>query len=47
MSYEFVDLLKKIQEFSDDRDWSQFHTPKNLVLAATGELGELAELLQW
>ena len=47
MPSEFEDLLKKIQDFSDARDWSQFHTPKNLILAATGELGELAELLQW
>jgi dCTP diphosphatase len=47
MSSEFEDLLNKIQNFSDARDWSQFHTPKNLILAATGELGELAELLQW
>ena len=47
MPSEFEDLLKKIQDFSDARDWSQFHTPKNLILAATGEIGELAELLQW
>ena len=47
MPSELEDLLRKIQAFSDERDWSQFHTPKNLILAATGEIGELAELLQW
>jgi dCTP diphosphatase len=36
-----------IAKFSRDRDWDQFHTPKNLIMAATSEIGELAELLQW
>ncbi len=36
-----------IEEFAKERDWDQFHTPKNLVLAVTSEVGELAELLQW
>jgi dCTP diphosphatase len=36
-----------IAKFSMDRDWDQFHTPKNLIMAATSEIGELAELLQW
>lgn len=29
------------------RNWHQFHTPRNLVLALAGEVGELAELFQW
>ena len=37
-------ILKK---FSDDRDWNKFHTPKNLLLALTGEVGELVEIFQW
>jgi dCTP diphosphatase len=34
-------------QFADERDWRQFHTPRNLVLALVGEVGELAELFQW
>jgi dCTP diphosphatase len=37
----------KISKFADDRLWNRFHTPRNLVLALIGELGELAELYQW
>eukprot|EP00302_Diacronema_sp_CCMP2436_P022235 CAMPEP_0179925202 /NCGR_PEP_ID=MMETSP0983-20121128/7127_1 /TAXON_ID=483367 /ORGANISM="non described non described, Strain CCMP 2436" /LENGTH=263 /DNA_ID=CAMNT_0021828761 /DNA_START=159 /DNA_END=951 /DNA_ORIENTATION=+ len=33
--------------FSAERDWAQFHTPRNLVLALVGEVGELAEIFQW
>jgi len=36
-----------LAEFSRERDWDQFHTPKNLVMALTGELGELNEIFQW
>jgi dCTP diphosphatase len=44
---DFADLERQIGEFSRERNWDKFHQPKNLVLAAMGELGELAELLQW
>jgi dCTP diphosphatase len=40
-------LQARIQAFSEERDWDQFHTPKNLIMAATSEMGELAEVLQW
>ena len=40
-------LQAQIQVFSEERDWDQFHTPKNLILAAASEMGELAEVLQW
>lgn len=33
--------------FTRERDWEQFHDPKSLALALVGEVGELAELLQW
>lgn len=36
-----------IREFADDRDWEKFHTPKNLALALSGEVGELAAEFQW
>uniref|UniRef100_A0AAV1UXX2 dCTP pyrophosphatase 1 n=1 Tax=Peronospora matthiolae TaxID=2874970 RepID=A0AAV1UXX2_9STRA len=40
-------LRKRIAEFADERDWNQFHTPRNLLLALTGEVGELCEIFQW
>lgn len=36
-----------IAEFTAEREWEPFHTPKNLVMALTGEVGELSELFQW
>jgi dCTP diphosphatase len=41
------DLQRELRQFAEQRDWRPFHTPKNLVMALTGEVGELAELLQW
>lgn len=35
------------QEFADERDWNQHHTPRNLFLALVGEVGEVSELFQW
>jgi dCTP diphosphatase len=43
----FSQINELIRHFSELRDWDQFHTPKNLILAATSEMGELAEVLQW
>lgn len=40
-------LTEALQRFSTDRDWDQFHSPKNLVMALTAEVGELVELFQW
>ena len=33
--------------FAAERDWDRFHTPRNLMLALMGEVGELAEVFQW
>ena len=41
------ELTSALRKFADERDWEQFHTPKNLVMALTGEAGELAEVFQW
>ncbi|AHK33008.1 MazG nucleotide pyrophosphohydrolase [Rhodococcus opacus PD630] len=41
------DLQSLVSNFSERRDWSQFHTPKNLVMALSGEVGELTEIFQW
>jgi dCTP diphosphatase len=42
-----ADLQRQLREFAAERDWEQFHSPKNLVMALTGEVGELTELFQW
>ena len=44
---ELAELTRLVREFSRERDWEQFHDPKSLLLALTGEVGELAELFQW
>ena len=36
-----------LQRFADERDWQQYHSPKNLAMALTGEVGELVEIFQW
>lgn len=36
-----------LQKFADERDWQQYHSPKNLAMALTGEIGELVEIFQW
>lgn len=44
---DLSDVVARLRDFTDERDWAQFHTPRNLVLALVGEVGELAELVQW
>ena len=44
---EFEALQAEIRAFAQARDWEQFHTPKNLAMALTGEAGELAAEFQW
>ena len=36
-----------MREFTEARDWARFHDLKSLTLALVGEVGELAELVQW
>ena len=40
-------LRKQVAAFAQDRDWDQFHSIRNLILALVGEVGELAEIVQW
>lgn len=40
-------LEKRIDDYVEARDWDQFHTPKNLIMAINGEAGELASFVQW
>jgi dCTP diphosphatase len=41
------DLINKIRKFRQERDWDQYHSPKNLVMALVVEVSELAEHFQW
>ncbi|MBL4682107.1 MAG: nucleotide pyrophosphohydrolase [Pseudomonadales bacterium] len=41
------DLKQELQKFAAVRQWDQFHSPKNLVMALSGEVGELTEHFQW
>lgn len=40
-------LLKLIRRFAKERDWEQFHSPKNLAMAMSVEAGEVSEIFQW
>jgi NTP pyrophosphatase (non-canonical NTP hydrolase) len=43
----FSQLIERIKQFSKDRDWSQFHDPKNLAISLQLEASEVLELFQW
>lgn len=40
-------LAAALRVFAAEREWDQFHSPKNLAMALTGEVGELVEIFQW
>jgi NTP pyrophosphatase (non-canonical NTP hydrolase) len=44
---EVEDLKARLRDFAEERDWQQFHTPKNLAMALGGEVGELLAEFQW
>ena len=39
--------IKRIREFCDERDWDQFHNPKDMALSLTLEAAEVLEHFQW
>ena len=41
------DISGKLEAFAAERDWQQFHSPKNLAMALSVEVGELLEHFQW
>jgi NTP pyrophosphatase (non-canonical NTP hydrolase) len=43
----FDDLRQRLAAFAAERDWDQFHSPKNLAMALAAEAGELLEHFQW
>jgi dCTP diphosphatase len=47
MNNDIQDLQAALREFSRDRDWDQFHSPKNLSAALSVESAELLEHFQW
>ncbi|PHV35914.1 nucleotide pyrophosphohydrolase [Janthinobacterium sp. BJB304] len=46
-SDSLLDIRARLRAFADERDWDQFHTPKNLAMALSVEVAELAEHYQW
>ena len=50
MTKEKLDLKtikEKLRKFSQERDWDQYHSPKNLAMALSVEVAELVEIFQW
>lgn len=41
------DIRREVAQFADERDWAQFHSTRNLLLALVGEVGEVAEIVRW
>jgi NTP pyrophosphatase (non-canonical NTP hydrolase) len=44
---DLVILRDRLRGFAENREWSQFHTPKNLAMALSVEVAEVVELFQW
>lgn len=44
---DLAHVREMMRSFTAERDWQSYHDPKSLILALTGEVGELAELFQW
>ena len=40
-------IQQRLEKFAKDRNWEQFHTPKNLTMALSVEVAELVEIFQW
>ncbi len=41
------DIRQEVERFALERDWEQFHSTRNLLLALVGEVGEAAEIVRW
>ena len=46
-SGQLEELSRDLARFAEDRDWNQFHNPKNLAMALSVEAPELVEIYQW
>ena len=40
-------IQSRLKKFAEDRDWEQFHSPKNITMALSVEVAELVEIFQW
>ncbi|MGM0595021.1 MAG: nucleotide pyrophosphohydrolase [Pseudomonadota bacterium] len=47
MSDSLEQLRRRLRSFARERDWEQFHSPKNLSMALIAEAAELVEHFQW
>lgn len=47
MAEDIKRITEELRQFAKDRDWDQFHSPKNLSMALSVEAGELVEKFQW
>jgi dCTP diphosphatase len=46
-SEEMQELVLELRRFAKERDWEQFHSPKNLAMALSVEVAEIVEIFQW
>jgi dCTP diphosphatase len=44
---ELAQIKLRLREFAKQRDWDQFHSPKNLSMALSAEVAEIVEHFQW
>ncbi len=44
---DLEEIRMALRRFTAEREWQQFHSPKNLAMALAGETGELVSLFQW
>ena len=40
-------IQSRLKKFAEERDWEQFHSPKNITMALSVEVAELVEIFQW
>jgi NTP pyrophosphatase (non-canonical NTP hydrolase) len=46
-TFTLADLRNRVAKFNQERDWAQFHNPRNLAMAVSVEASELLELFLW
>lgn len=46
-SWDLTAAVKRVHAFNEARGWQAYHNPKNLVMALSGEVGELTAHFQW
>lgn len=47
MKIQRKEFLKDLDSFFEERDWKQFHSPKNLIMDLCSEIGELCDHFRW